>query len=73
MQIEAKRADARSVIFADVAVDITRRYLLSIVSCDSNLLPRAIAVAAVLFESVHATQKLYAGFHRIVERTHSRS
>jgi hypothetical protein len=41
--------------------------------CGSNLRPRVIAVAAVLFDSVHATQKLYADFHRILQRTRSQS
>ena len=53
---------------------INKRQFDAILShCASNLRPQVIAVAAVLFDSVHATQKLYADFHRIRERTHSPS
>jgi hypothetical protein len=41
-------------------------------SSTSNL-PRVTALAAALFLPVHATQKLYAEFHRILERSRSLS
>lgn len=62
---------------------ITNLFLSDAVTASSNLsrpsclelsnLPRVIAAAAVLFQSVHATQKLNADFRRILVRTRSRS